>query len=560
MKLHLKNFLKLVPFGAIYALLHIPLVRNMRVLAEIRPYFNRRGFTDYRATRTASAAHKAKIIVYGLRTNAACNLAVFEKVFSDAFRFNGATVKNLVCGGCLPSCDGATKGISDRIICRACNTQRPFHIRNYANDFIYFDQFIDKAEIKKIQAIVRDLNDRELESYVYLGVNVGRHAVDSVIFNFQFIFDRNNKRHLDKLRKSIVVAMMTATVASNVLKKERPTHIFTLHGCYAAWGPFAEYLSKKGVTVYVYRKVLNPGMGYFDFPRWTDDPNDVPAKEVWERVKDVALTADQKKLLRDFMETKRSGKTADYRFFYEQKKGRDDEFLRMLDSGKRRFVIYLHQLWDRGFEEATSSCFDNHLGWIKETVAHFAGLKDACLFIKPHPAEYSIFEQGKHGGADVIEKLFSSLPENVSMIGKDIPLTSYDLMEKGCIGITFYGTVGLEHSYFKKPVLVGGDIHYADIGAAYKIRSKDEYFRLLEDPSPLYDYPVKNHDLIERYAYHYYFRPNIRIPFIRDDVFFLGHCIDWDVLKNYEDFIRNNKVVNRIARLMIDNKSVVNVD
>jgi hypothetical protein len=560
MKAWIKNIVKIVPFGLVYLLLQLPFLRGIEFSKNISPYFKKGRFNRAKKNSSADIKNKAKIIIYGLRTNAACNLAVFEKVFGDFFIKNGAIVKNLICGGCLPSCDGSTKGIPDWVVCRACNTQRKFYLRNYPSDVIYFKEFISKKEIKEIESIVKKLENSELENFRYKGVNVGRHAVDSVIFHFQFIFDRLNNAHRDKLRKSLVLAMIVTFVAERLFEKENPTHIFTLHGCYATWGPFADYLSKKGVTVYVYRKVLNPGMGYFDFPRWTDNPNDVPAREVWEKAKLKELTDQQKTRLQQFMYQKKAGKTADYKFFYEQKNGTDNQLLSLLNSDKKKFVIYLHQLWDRGFEEATSPCFDSHLNWIKETITYFGKLNDSYLFIKPHPAEYSIFEQGRHGGAEVIGKLFSDLPKNVFLIRRDVPYTSYDLMDLGCIGITYYGTVGLEHSYFKKPVIVGGDIHYADIGAVLKIKSKEDYFKLLSDPSPLFSYPVKNFSLIEKYAYHYYFRPNIRIPFIREDVFFLGHCIDWGVLNDYEDFVENNAVMNHIAKSIIDNKPVVNLD
>ena len=37
-----------------------------------------------------------------------------------------------------------------------------------------------------------------------------------------------------------------------------------------------------------------------------------------------------------------------------------------------------------------------------------------------------------------------------------------------------------------------------------------------------------------------------------------GHCINWEVLKNYKDFIENNKIINHVAQSIINGKAVVN--
>lgn len=532
---------------------------KLDAIKDLRPYFNKKGLQEYWKAYPNNDKKKKKVIIYGLRTYATHHQAVFEKVFSDLFRFHGANVKNLVCGDILPSCDGATKDVPDWLGCHVCRKQRKYHINNFPNDFIFFNQFISKKEIDEIKKEVQGLTDDELPSFEYFGVKVGRHAIDSVCYAFQFVFDYNNKSHLKKLRGSVYRGMITVQVAKNLLAVEKPTHMLTLHGCYASWGPFSEYLSKNGVSVYVHRILLTPGMGYFDFPKWTFDINSIPSKEIWEQKKHAPLCEEHKNRVKSFIMNRKSGTSPDYVIFYEQKKGKDDKFRKYLNSNKKKFVLYMHSLWDVGFEEATSDCFNSHLDWLTETIEYFIGKENAYLFIKPHPAEYSRWEQRRHGGEDVISQLFKNLPNNIIIMKNDLPYTSYDLMDNGCIGITYYGTVGLEHSFFKKPILVGGNIHYVEAGAAYKIKSKEEYFQLIDNPEPLVQFPVKNYDTIERYAYHYFFRPSIRTPFYRDDVW-LGHCIDWNVLKNYNEFIENDKTMNHIANSILNNIDVANID
>ncbi|MFA5089116.1 MAG: hypothetical protein WC552_08820 [Candidatus Omnitrophota bacterium] len=565
MKGAIKKILRVLPYAVTRALVLMPFLR-IKELREMRPYFGHEGLQRYWLDfRNGNQKHK--VIVYGLRTYSTHHQAVFEKIFSDSFRYNGADVKNLVCGGILPSCDGAQGGLTDRQICGICCRQRQDHMKNFPNDFISFDRFVTREEIAQIRKEVDSLCDEELERHIYKGVRVGRHAFDSVEFGFQFLYDRANESHRKKLRDSVYRGMITVKVAENLFAAEKPTHLFTLHGCYASWGPFAEYLSRAGVSVYVYEILLTPGMGYFQFYKGVFDNGDkrsdvrkeIPAVEVWEKRKDRALTEEEKERLYSFLLKRKSGTSFDYRMFYERKNAQDDTCLRIINSDQKKFVLYMNSLWDRGIEDVASDCFDGHVEWLKETIEYFMTKKDVFLLIKPHPAEFSVWEYQKNGGGDVVRNLFRKLPPHVVLMSNNLSFTSYELMDKGCIGITYFGTVGLESSFFRKPVLVGGNTHYTKAGVVYRVRSKREYFQLIDNPEPLRAFPGDHYELIERYAYHYFFSQSIRIPFYRDDTW-LGHCIHWDVLSNYKDFVENDKTLNHIVRSVLCNEHIVNPD
>jgi len=560
-----KIVLKILLFKVIHFFSWIPFTLP-KTINNLKAYFGHYGMQEYWKSYPNNKNNRNKVIIYGLRTYATHHQAVFEKVSSDFFRFNGANVKNLVCGNVLPSCDGDT-AMDSKVLCYICRKERKYHIKNFPNDFIYFNQFISKSEVEQINDEVENLSDGELENYQYMGVNVGRHALDSVEFAFQFLFDKNNVLHLRKLRDSVYRGMITVKVAKNLHEIEKPTHLLTLHGCYTSWGPFSEYLGRQGVNVYVFGMGWTPGLGYLEFNKWTlnedkmkDVRKDVPAKTTWEQKKNEPLLKEQKEQIHSFLLKRKEGKSFDYLTFYEKKNGMDDEFIKSLNSTRKKFVLYMHSLWDRGFEDVASDCFEGHIEWLRETIEYFMrNRKDAYLFIKPHPAEYSVWDYQKHGGGDVILNLFNKLPDNIILMQNNLPFTSYDLMDKGCIGITYFGTVGLEYSFFKKPVLVAGNTHYTDPGVVYKIKSKNEYFQLIDNPDPLYIFPHASYDIIEKYAYHYIFRQNMRIPFYKDDMW-LGHCIDWEVLKNYKYFIENDKAMNHIVNSILNNIDVVNID
>jgi len=507
-------------------------------------------------------SNRAKIIIYGLRTYAIYNLAVFEKVLSDTLRYHGANVQNLICDNFLSSCDGATLGQSDKKICKTCSNQRAYFKKLYPNDFLCFSQFINNNEQRLIKKATILLDADDLIDYSFLGVNVGRHALNSCNKYFKFgIFDPNDKHHLKVIKHNLFQGMLMVQIAKNLLEQENPTHFITLHGGYSTWGPIAEYLHNKGLAVYRYEKSGN-NMGCFYITKFREDLSDIVAKDLWEILKNEDLSKDQRNVLHRFFQDKKQGISEEYKLYNAAKRNYSDEKLDELLNSKdrKKFALYPHVIWDKGYldsYDSMGSFFKDDVEWMLATIKFFINRNDSILFIKPHPGERLSQDFTTHGAEKIIMDHFGSLPEHIVMIKGDYPITSFDLMDKGCIGIIFSSTVGLEHSYFKKPVITAANIHYKFAGVVPIIERKEEYFRLIEEPQPLYHFIENNYNIIERYAYYYYFRQQVRIPFFRDDMYCTGHPIDWNVLRNYEQFIANDKNMKHIAESIIDKKSVV---
>ncbi|MBT3981952.1 MAG: hypothetical protein HOE90_11395 [Bacteriovoracaceae bacterium] len=527
-----------------------------------RPYIWNSGLKDIFDEYPNSPDREKTVIVYGLRSYVHHNLSMMEKTFSDCFRFQGANVYNLLCDGGLPSCDMYTFDSIDnqKISCNFCTKSLPFYEKNYPNDYLHFSQYLSSAEKNELKEKIDKLSVDELLEFHYLGVKVSRHSKSSVAKYFADAFREEAPGHIDILRHSSYISCLGALVAKKVFDTKKPTHIFTLHGCYATWGGFCEFMKNNGVEVYVYRKLFNPSMGYFDFPKWTADPQDIQGELAWEKYKHTPLNSKQKKMIDDFFEKKKSGKSDDYLIFFHNKTQNDEKFQNLLeDKGKRKFVLYLHSLWDSGFEEATSPAFKDHNSWVLETIAYFIDHPDIYLIIKPHPQEYSILEENKKGAIALITDKFGKLPENVIFMEKEWSFTSYQLMHFGCISITYYGTVGLESAFFKFPVLFGGFSPIVNAGCAPKVEKKEDYFALIENPQPLYDHHKTHFEIIERYVFFSYFSQAIRVDIYRSDKMYLDQeCIDWNKLKDYNKFIKENPDMNRIVKLMLDGKAVIN--
>ena len=137
MKKFFRKLYRRLPLRIVYSIAQLPFV-NLQRFKDIRPYFLQKEMQTYPAKYPNQPDAQFKVIVYGLRTFMTHNLAVFEKVFSDAFRHHGAAVLNLLCENLWSSCDGADEHTSDRELCFKCKRERPYFKRYFPNDFRKF--------------------------------------------------------------------------------------------------------------------------------------------------------------------------------------------------------------------------------------------------------------------------------------------------------------------------------------------------------------------------------------------------------------------------------------
>lgn len=537
---------------------------TVRRFKDSRPYYFQPAIRAFWECFPNRREAKERVIIYGLRTYERYDLGVFEKVLSDALRYKRANVQNLICDGFLTSCDGSTYPESHEFLCASCKQQGKHFRKLYPNNFLCMADFLTEEDHANAKKTVNSIDISELKNYEFLGVKIGDHALASANKYFKNqILNYEDPRYIEVLRHNVFQGFLLVLIARGLLEKEKPTHFITLHGGYSTWGPISDYLGAHGVNIYIHNKSINR-VGCFYITKAGQDLSDVIAKEVWEEQKHIALSDKQREQLRNHFMSVKEGKTTEYKLYDATKRSDiDPKLVKLLNStGKKKFALYPHLFWDKAFlnrYDSLGSFFNDDIEWMFETIKFFINRKDSLLFVKPHPGENMAADFTEHGVAELIYDRFGSLPEHIIIVDKKCRLKSFDLMDSNCIGIVFTSTSGLEHNYFKKPVLTAGEIHYARAGAALRIISRQEYFDLLTDPQPLYDFIEKNYSIIERYAYYYYFRQQVKIPFYKDDVW-LGHCIDWKLLSDYKNFIGADEAMNSITEAIIEGRHVMSLD
>jgi len=497
-----------------------------------------------------------KVIILSLRTLPTTNLVYFDAVFGHAFKKLGCDIKMLYCDGLLDSCEANTVFRNQKAQCFICKTLGPF-VKNALNlDYISYRQYISELEIEEIKRKVADLDNKDLLDYEYLGVNVGKHAVASEIRYFLFGYlDINNPKEISVLREKLVYAMIAVKVAEKIYLKEKPDVFFMLHGIYSTWGPFRDYYRLKGIDTVIYI-VTTSRFGYFAFNR-NSRPNDIASVEAWSEFKKLPLGEEEKKQIDDYLLNRRKGKIGDQEMYRENfNNNKKDEILELLSKKKysRRYIMYPNVPWDPTVEGRVSKIFENTFSWLDKTIEFFKERKNYQLIIKPHPAELA-WEKCSKGIKDYICEKHGSLPENIIVLEPSVPLRAYDLIDNNTIAIVFNGTLGLELSAIGIPVFVVSDIHYKEgADVVYKIDTLKKYLELLDNPEELILFTKTNIELAKKYAYFYFFKSMIKIPFYRDDKW---STIDWNVVRDVKKLLDDDNNIIKICKNIINKKDIV---
>lgn len=506
-----------------------------------------------------AAKHRKRftVIIPTIRSFPIPGLVYFDAVFAHAFHLLGAKVFLIFHDGALPSTDSATIFRSERpqsIIERILGPFLKIALR--LPHYSYWD-FISKKEIERFRETVARLKPQEYESFHFLGVAVGMHARAATIRYFltgRLNLDDALQRNI--FREKLVNAMITAKVASEVVKKEHPQLLFFVHGVYSAWGPWHEYFQKNHIDTIIYG-AMTLRFGTFMFNR-NSKMNEIASKEVWNALRKKPLLPRHDAAIRAYFCNRAKGSMDDQKMYSEQyaKRLKKERILQRLRAGsfQRRYVMFTNLAWDIAIEGKVSTIFNDEFAWMNEVITWFKKRPSYQLIIKPHPAEL-VWEKTAEGVYTYINRELAPLPANIVVLKPDVPLTAYDLLTPFAVGLVFNGTLGFELAALGIPVLVAAQrVHYYEAGVVPRIQTKREYFSLLNDQEELRALARRNHALAKQYAYFYLYTSIVRIPFYRRDVW---STIDWQKLKDTKNLFNPHSPIMKIAKKAISREDII---
>ena len=445
----------------------------------------------------------------------------WEGMIGQALRLRGAHVEFVTCGGGLEICDRVNTWEGPPVPCRSCS--RYVHDSLDAHGFPRSslregweggDADHDWPELDEIPAaVLRAVADGGLPLGELVDIPVKWFLMGSQLEDDP-LGPITHRRFLRSARR-------VARGVSAALDRARPDVVLLLNGLFLFEAVAMALCRQRGIDVVTYERAHVKETLVF---RRDQAACLLDLSGVWERWRDVPLTAAEEAELDAYLDVRRVGGRTIDRYWKNatfSEPGRPSE--------GRLVSLFPNLTWDSaviGQEVA----FPNIQAWIAAAVEAFASRPEHRLLIRIHPAEVKLpGKQSREPIAAFLEDRFPTVPANVVVVGADDPSSSYPIMAASDAGLVFTSTTGLELALQGKPVIVSGQTHYREKGFTLDVGDPAGFEaaldRVLADPMAA----RPDATLARRYAYLFFFRDPIPSPGVEEHVLGLARITTRDL-------------------------------
>lgn len=445
---------------------------------------------------------------------------LLESTLSYSLTIRNAKVDVLLCDRALPACQSTKIQIIEPAELvkfgpvKRCDNCVQFgkHIFTGLDiDLLYYSEFISPDECREAEQISIEIAIKDIASFKYDGIAVGEHAYAGAL-RYYARGDLNGEEYGEQvLRSYLKSAILTSIVLKNILTENAYDVACFHHGIYVPQGIIGEVCRKMGVRVVTWNPAYRKNTFIFSHHdtyhhTMISEPISTWLSMTWNDAKRNKIT--------NYLKSRRKGSN-DWIWFHD-KPIEDKNTIRnmlQLDDSKPVLGLFTNVFWDAQLHYE-SNAFVNMLEWVIETIKYFISRTDIQLVVRIHPAEIRGQIPSRQLLEDEINKEFIELPNNIKIISPDNQISTYALMEL-CNAVTIYNTkTGIEVASSGIPVIVAGEAWIRGKGFCHDVASAKDYFDIL-DSLPFKEGMTKYEiELALKYAYHFFFRRMIDIPFV----------------------------------------------
>lgn len=333
-------------------------------------------------------------------------------------------------------------------------------------------EMVTKAE--KMEFSYHDV--KELKALKYKGMNIGYAAFStfvSITRNVSPTFNTFLKYYLDDLLRSEVRLI---EVELQYMESIHPDLVVFMCGRHSNQKPLYQIADQKGINYIVTER------------KWTKDGEDTydnyvnasphSPKAIYNKMNECWDNGgeDKRNIAESFFYNRRHGKYAgDTIYTTKQIAGQlPDGF----DDSKMNISIFNSsedEYYSLSKEFDESGVWPNQLMALKSIFEHYKDRDDIRFYLRIHP------NLGKVAYKSHTE-LYSLHFDNVIVLPPESSVCSYTLMDHSSKVIVFNSTMGLESSYWGKPVICLNMSDYSNLNIAYQPKSEKEVFDLIDNP------------------------------------------------------------------------------
>lgn len=445
----------------------------------------------------------------------------FEAVLAKALQRRGARPEFVLCDGGLRQCDfkPASDPIVTRPLCWRCQGFPRRLLGAFALPTRELGALLEPGARERARALVAGRSVDELLALRYRELPIGAWCVPSAIRLLLHTDLHGSELAAETLRGLCESAILTAEVA-HVLVGERPDVIFLCNGLFYGERVVAELARAAGIAVVSYEVGWIPGTYLLVDSSHPSEGHtgmaiDFPMQQAWSAVSTRPLDESQRSRIVDYLGERRHGRGGLQDYWPRMESDRAAVEARLqLRADQRLAVAFTNIVWDTAVHDhhkGYASMFD----WLADTIRAFATRPDWHLVVRTHPAETRlIMQETRDRVVDRIAREFPTLPPNVTVVAPEDPLSSYVLADRCDVVLVYTSSVGFESACLGRPVVVAGDVHYAEKGFTFDVARRDDYMSTVERASSQAKIAPEAVDLALRYAHMFFFEYMKSFPFV----------------------------------------------
>lgn len=346
-------------------------------------------------------------------------------------------------------------------------------------NFLPLSDFLSEDILKKSQEVKFDYeNINEIKKIKYDDVSIGLACLSSYVSYTRNLYpemDQEFHRYFDVL---LANSVLMCNLVSRIFEKVKPDHVYGYNGRFLDSRPLWEMAKNRNIPFslleaqytfsYCNKIVFNN-----DTPHSIQSLNKNFIEEIWNNT-NVDLNKKRELAIEFFERRKNALPAGDKVYTINQKIGLIPA---NWDRSKKNIVIYTSsedEFVAIGDEFEKYSIFPNQLNGIEEIVRNFTNDDDLRFYLRIHPNladvkfayHRKLYELAKYNNLTIIE------PKS--------DVSSYSLIDNADSIIVFGSTIGIEASYWGKPVILLGGAVYYFLESCYIPSSKEELYKMIK--------------------------------------------------------------------------------
>lgn len=446
-----------------------------------------------------------------------------ESALAIALTLRGAQVDLMACDAALPAClkvehhaiADPQHVVGDRLpelLCGPCYSVGRAHFEPLGLEQPRFSEFLTPAD----RAVARDhcasLDRASLPRATNdAGDPIGMHGLAGCLRYYARAELPEGSQSEALLRRFVEAAMLT-TIAFERLLAARSYEVAVFHhGIYVPQGPAGDVLRRHDVRVVnwnpSYRRstfIFSHGDSYHH--TLLEEPTQTWEQMPWSEAQEADIL--------DYLDSRTLG-SRDWIWFHEKPDSDAASFSRDLgiDPDKPIIGMLSNVAWDAQLH-FPANAFPGMLDWVFETIEYFAARPELQLLLRVHPAEIRGTVTSQQPLVAEISRRWPVRPANVFVIPPESNVSTYAAMAL-CDSVIIFGTkTGVELTARGTPVVVAGEAWIRNKRLTRDATDAADYRRILDELPAGTRLDGRQLERARRYAYHFFFRRMIPLPFI----------------------------------------------